>query len=553
MAVGTTAVPAPTFGATGFVSPQPTAILAGVEQDFSTAFNAALNFNLNTPQGQLASSEAAIIANTYAIFVYYTQQVDPAYASGRMQDAIGRIYGLSRDPAEPTTLQVNCTGGGGGVAVVLPVNATIQDVSGNLYALTTSITLPAAGGTVVGTFACTVPGPIAVPGENNISIYQNILGWDSVSVASGTEGVNVESRQAFAQRMADSVAGNSFGPIGAIIGAVAAVTGVTDYYGYNNNTNGSVTVGGVTITAYSIYICVAGGSPSDIAQAILSKKGAGAPMTGTTSIVAYDNNPLYAAPIPYTIKFTVAAPLQLLFAVQIVNSGQVPANATALIQAALIAAVTQGIVGSNTAVTPGVRARIGQVLYATTYVQAINALGSWAQVASIGIGSANTPDAVIFGTIAGTTLTVQSTTSGTVATGAFLSDANGLIINGTQIISGSGSSWVVNNSQTVGGVTFTGTGTGTTLTASSVTGGTIEPGDLIVGTGVPGGTTIVKQLTGTPGGAGAYQTSGSTTASGASITTYADITCSSADQTLVSVLADQEPQLVAANILVTLT
>src|SRR5271169_3119879 len=62
------------------------AILTGVEQDFSAAFNATLNFNLNTPQGQLASSEAAIIDYFYQLFVYYTQQVDPSYASGRMQD-----------------------------------------------------------------------------------------------------------------------------------------------------------------------------------------------------------------------------------------------------------------------------------------------------------------------------------------------------------------------------------------------------------------------------------------------------------------------------------
>jgi hypothetical protein len=549
-----TNVPPPSFTATGFLAPQPTAILAGVEADFSAAFNAALNFNLNTPQGQLASSEAAVIANAYAIFVYYTQQVDPAYASGRMQDAIGRIYGLSRNPAEPTTLQVNCTGGGGGVAVSLPVGATVQDESGNLYALTSGITLPAAGGTVVGSFACMAPGPIAVPSADAISIYQAISGWDSVSVASGTEGTNDESRQAFAQRMADSVAGNSLGPIGAIIGAVAAVSGVTDYFGYNNNTSGSVTVGGVAIAAYSIYICVAGGSPSDIAQAILSKKGAGAPMVGTTTITAYDDNPLYASPIAYDISFTVAVSLQLLFKVQIVNSAQVPANAATLIQNALIAAVTQGIVGTNTAATPGVRARIGQVIYATTYVQAINALGSWAQVASIGIGSANTPDAVIFGTISGTALTVHSVTSGTVATGEFLTDPNGLIANGTEIVSGSGSSWVVNQPQTVGGISFTANSTGTTtLTASAVTGGTIEPGDLIVGSGIPGGTTIVQQLTGTSGGAGTYETSASTTLTNVATTTYTAISGSTADQTLVSFQANQEPQLTASNIVVSLT
>lgn len=64
---------------------------------------------------------------------------------------------------------------------------------------------------------------------------------------------------------------------------------------------------------------------------------------------------------------------------------------------------------------------------------------------------------------------------------------------------------------------FTGTGSGTTLTAASVT-GFIQAGDSVAGTGVPAGTKIVAQLTGTAGGAGTYQTSAATTSSGASLT-----------------------------------
>lgn len=76
---------------------------------------------------------------------------------------------------------------------------------------------------------------------------------------------------------------------------------------------------------------------------------------------------------------------------------------------------------------------------------------------------------------------------------------------------------------------FTGTGSGTTLTASSVT-GAIGLGQTVAGTGVPTGTTIVSQLTGSGGcapvgtstcvanGAGTYQTSLPTTSNGASLT-----------------------------------
>lgn len=67
------------------------------------------------------------------------------------------------------------------------------------------------------------------------------------------------------------------------------------------------------------------------------------------------------------------------------------------------------------------------------------------------------------------------------------------------------------------GATFTATGTGTSLVVTSVT-GIITPGDVIAGTGVPMGTTIVSGPS--AGGAGTYTTSGATTASGGTVTSF---------------------------------
>lgn len=64
---------------------------------------------------------------------------------------------------------------------------------------------------------------------------------------------------------------------------------------------------------------------------------------------------------------------------------------------------------------------------------------------------------------------------------------------------------------------FTGTGSGTALTVTSVA-GIIKAGDALTGTGVPAGTTIVSQTSGTTGGAGVYVTSVATTSSSASLT-----------------------------------
>lgn len=542
----TTLVPTFTFGPTGFVAPSGPAVLAGVQGDINAAFGQNLNYQLTTPQGQLASSEAAIISNTYATFQYYTQQVDPAYASGRMQDAIGRIYFLERDPAEPTSLQVSCSG----QAATIPVGALIQDSSGNTYAATVGGTLPTDGGAITIQFDCTVPGEVPVPAANAVSIYQAINGWDSVAVVSGVVGRDVESRASFESRRRDSVAGNSFGPITAILGAIAKVANVLDFYGYNNNTNAPVTINGVVISAYSIYISVAGGSPADIAAAILSKKGAGAPMDGNTTVTVYDENPLYASPPAYQIKFTVPSPLQLLWKVTLVNNALIPADATTQVQAALIAAAT----GQSEIQPAPPRTRIGSTVYAAQYVGAINALGSWAQVASILIGSKNTPAATFYAKISGTTMTVIATSlTGALAPNQFVFDDGGEVANGTLIVTGSGGagSYTINQPTTLG-ASFTGSGSGTTLTASAVT-GVIEVGQLVQGSGVPANTTILSQLTGTPGGAGTYQTSNATTSSSAALNSYEHMSSAAADSASVAINADQVPQNTAPNILVATT
>jgi hypothetical protein len=614
-----TNVPSIQFTSVGFVAPSGPAVLAGVQLDINAAFGSALNYGLTTPQGQLASSWGAIVVNSNSVFVYYAQQVDPAYSSGRFQDAIGNIYFLQRQPSEPTALQVSCNGAQG---VPIPLGALVKDSAGNFYQCVQAGTIPAAGAIVL-SFAASVPGPTTVP--QTLSIVQVIPGWDSATVVSGAIGRNVEGRAAFEQRRKDSVAGNSFGAIGSIIGAVAKVAGVLDYFGYNNNTAAPVTINGVTIAANAIYVAVAGGAPADVAAAIFSKKGAGAPMTGNTTVTVYDNNPLYAAPIAYSITYEIPPALQILFKVVIANSSLVPSNAATQVQAALIAAFAGGTIAAsftgsvsgttltvsavssgtlvvgqvisdltgnlsaNTVITAlgtgtggvgtysvsinqtvgseamtsesptGVaipRARINSLLYAIQYVPAIAALGTWAQVASISIGSANTPDASVFGHISGTILTVVSVTSGTILLGDFLSDAGNLIVNGTSIASfgtgaGGTGTYNVNNSQTVG-ASFTGTGSGTNLTVSAVT-GVIAVGDRLDGTGVPATTNIVSQTSGTPGGAGVYVTSNATTSSGAALTSNKAIVCASAGGTNVQVGAAQVPQLSAPNIIVTTT
>ena len=116
------------------------------------------------------------------------------------------------------------------------------------------------------------------------------------------------------------------------------------------------------------------------------------------------------------------------------------------------------------------------------------------------------PSAAVFqGTISGTTLTITRVISGTIAANQSLFGVG--VPNETVIVSGSGTTWTLNNSATiataiqmnsaaVAGV-ITASISGSTLTVTAVTSGTIYPGQTIQGTSVTANTVVTALGSGT--------------------------------------------------------
>lgn len=439
-----TSVPSPTFGPRGFIIPTEPAVLAGVQADMNAALGGGVNPSLETPQGQLASSETAVIGDKNAQFLHYTNGVDPAYADGRMQDAIGRIYFIERNPAVATIVTGVCVGL---VGTVIPAGSLVSSSDGSLYA-STSVATIGAGGTVDNQFACTITGAIACPAGSLTSIYRAVPGWDSVSnPADGVTGRPVENRQEFEDRRAASVAVNARNTLASIRGAVLDVPNVLDAYVTDNSTAAPVTTGGVTLPSYATYVAVIGGVGQDVATAYWTKKPPGGPMvtSGATAYTVQDTSSDYTPPYPsYTIYVTTAALLQIVFSIVFTNSTAVPADATAQVQAAIVAAMA-GTDG-------GQRARIGGTLYATRFIAPVVALGDWArEIVSLSIGSANTALGVGTASIAGTTMTVTAAGTPGFAVGQAVIGANvaaGTFITALGTGSGGTGTYTVGLSQT---------------------------------------------------------------------------------------------------------
>lgn len=375
--MSSSSVPDVTLTPTGLVLPAESDILAGVLQDMNAAFGGNMNQSLSTPQGQLASSLTAIIGAKNDLFAQFVNQIDPATATGFMQDAIARLYFLDRLPATSTTVQVLCTGLAG---VNIPVGALVSDSSGNLYSCTGAGTIP-AGGSISLTFAAVKTGPIACPAGVITSIYRAVPGWDTASNPSdGVPGTNVESAADFEYRRRQSVALNATGSLPSIYAAVFAVPGVSDVYVAENVTSSPVTNGSITLLPHSIYVAAVGGLAQDVATAIWKKKSVGADYNGNTSVVVSDTSG-YSVPYPtYTVKFQVPTQQPILFNVQLANTPGLPSDIVAQVKAAIVSAFSGG--------DGGPRARIGSTIYASRFYGPVsNVKPGFVQIQSLQIGT----------------------------------------------------------------------------------------------------------------------------------------------------------------------
>ena len=377
----TTNVPAITWVNGSPVLPAELDILSGVQEDINTAFGGGVNPSLQTPQGQLAQSETALIGQKNNEIAYIANQVNPAFASGIWQDAIGYIYFITRIPGAGTVVQATCTGA---VGTVIPAGAVAQDTSGYLYSSVSAATIPASGFVTI-EFQNETQGPIACNIGALSNIYTAIAGWDTITnTTAGALGNYVESRAAFEARRSASVAGNAVNSLQSIYGAVASLANVIGVLVVDNPSNGTVNYGPTSypLAPHSVCVSVAGGTSSDIAQAIWNKKPPGCDYNGNTSVTVYDNN--YSTPVPYTVTYLTPTSVPVYFNVNIKNNSLLPANITTLVQNAVIQTFN-GLDGSGPAVS------IGSTSYSGRYYANINAISPNVNVIEVYLGTSASP------------------------------------------------------------------------------------------------------------------------------------------------------------------
>ncbi|EKT56418.1 baseplate J/gp47 family protein [Providencia sneebia] len=325
----------------GIIAPTTQEVIDGLWSLMKGAFGEKLNVSMDTPQGQLVTTLAAIITDERNQLIELFNQFDPRYADGQMQDAIGYLYFLQRKQATKSVAELTFNGLSG---VTIPSGFQILDEAG-LYWSTTGESRIGANGLATVNASCNTAGMVSAQPNTINRIVRNISGLDSVTNNTAAAiGRNAESRQEFELRREQSVAKNAKNTNDATYGAVNNIKDVIDCYVVDNPSDNTITVG---VTNYalirnSIAVSVVGGDDNEIAKQILIKAGTGCSFVGNTTVTYQDTVNFPYLPPSYEIKFIRPAPIPVQFIVTYQDATKVTSQEKETIKKAILNEFTSG-------------------------------------------------------------------------------------------------------------------------------------------------------------------------------------------------------------------
>jgi uncharacterized phage protein gp47/JayE len=266
---------------TGVVAPVYNDILESLKASFSSIYGSDRDLDADTQDGQLLAIFAKAISDcndsTKAVYASFS----PNGAVGVGLSANVKINGIQRIPATYSTATLVLTGQTGTTIL----NGVARDINNQNWLLPSTVTIP-PGGSVTVTATAQNAGPVqAAPNEIRI-LGTPVAGWSTVSnPADAAVGKLAETDAALRQRQTISTShGNSL--LAAIVEAVENVTGVQQVHSYENVTSVTDSNG---LPGHSFALVVMGGDATQIATAIMGKKGPGPATYGSTTINLVDS------------------------------------------------------------------------------------------------------------------------------------------------------------------------------------------------------------------------------------------------------------------------
>lgn len=272
---------APTISATGLSIPTYQDIVDQLVADAQNIFGTDIYLGNDSQDYQWISAFASMIYDSFLTSQAVYNSRGPATALGSGLDVIVGINGIQRLAAVYSTCPVVIAGTTGTTIS----NGVVGDVNGNDWSLP-SPTIIGLSGTITVTATCQTNGAIVASIGDINTITTPTLGWASVTNAvSAAVGSPVETDSALRSRQAISTAQPSRTVLEGVEGSLAALSDVTRFAVYENDTNSSDSNG---LPPHSITAVVEGGESQDIGNAIFARKGPGCGTNGSTAVQVTD-------------------------------------------------------------------------------------------------------------------------------------------------------------------------------------------------------------------------------------------------------------------------
>lgn len=266
---------------TGVIVADTGTLLDIVQTEFKNAFGEDLIVTPDTPQGVLITGETAartaVVNNNAAL----ANQINPNIAGGVFLDAICALTGLQRLPATPTTVTATLSGVAG---TVVPEGSRAQTQAQVVFQTIGAVTI-GGDGTISANFESVDLGPAVCDVGDLTQIVDGILGWESViNAAAAVQGTNTQSDQSLRAERKVTLAGQGVSLPEAIVSGLYETPGVRSLSFRENVKSITQTIDGVSMVAHSIFVCVQGGTDTDVATTLLETKSGGCDWNGNTTI-----------------------------------------------------------------------------------------------------------------------------------------------------------------------------------------------------------------------------------------------------------------------------
>lgn len=272
---------------TGVIIPDTSEILAGVVDEWRTALGQDLVVTNDQPQGVMIALEVegrdSVARNNGAL----ANQINPDIAGGVFLDAIGALTRSSRRPATRSIIYGARLGGV--VGSIIPPGSRVRIGSeGSIFTVMTQ-TIIAAGGFSYANLQAQDYGPIAAAPSAVDTIVDGVLGWETVvNLKAAQPGRLLESDSAYRRRRRQTLARQGNGTPAAVQSYLMDIENVLSHTFRENVEDITQVIDGVNLKPHSIWVCVDGGTNAEIANALLSSKGAGSGWNGAITVTTIE-------------------------------------------------------------------------------------------------------------------------------------------------------------------------------------------------------------------------------------------------------------------------